>query len=66
MAQAFAPLIDRQPLAELNTLRDGPGWIRLASHLLTIVGGGIAWRAESLPLAFRLVGLVICGVGLAT
>ena len=66
MATATTPLIERQALAELNTLRDAPGWIRLASHLLTIVLGGVLWRLEALPLALRLVGLLISGIGLAT
>jgi fatty acid desaturase len=66
MAQATAPLIDRQPLAELNTLRDGPGWRRLASHLATVLLGGVLWRLDGLPWALRLFGLVVSGVGLAT
>jgi len=66
MATATTPLIERQALAELNTLRDGPGWIRLASHLLTIGLGGVLWRLDSLPLVLRLAGLVISGIGLAT
>ena len=66
MAQATAPLIDRQPLAELNTLRDGPGWRRLASHLATVLVGGVLWRLDGLPWALRLFGLVVSGVGLAT
>ena len=66
MTKAAAPFIDRQSLAELNTLRDGPGWLRLVSHLLTVVLAGVLWRQTSLPLALRLVGLVISGIGLAT
>lgn len=66
MATATTPLIERQALAELNTLRDGPGWIRLGSHLLMIGLGGVLWRLEALPLALRLLGLVISGLGLAT
>ena len=66
MAQATAPLIDRQPLAELNTLRDGPGWRRLASHLATVLLGGVLWRLDGLPWALRLLGLLVSGVGLAT
>jgi fatty acid desaturase len=66
MAQAMAPLIDRQPLAELNTLRDGPGWRRLASHLATVLLGGVLWRLDGLPWALRLLGLVVSGIGLAT
>ena len=60
------PLIERQALAELNHLRDAPGWIRLASHLLLILIGGVAWRLEALPLAVRLLGLLLSGIGLAT
>ena len=66
MAQATAPLIDRQPLAELNTLRDGPGWRRLAAHLATVLLGGVLWRLDGLPWALRLLGLLVSGVGLAT
>ena len=66
MAGSTTPLIPREPLAELNALRDGPGWLRLSSHLLAIVVGGVVWRLDALPLALRLVGLVISGVGLAT
>ena len=60
------PLIERQALAELNRLRDAPAWIRLASHLLLILIGGVAWRLETLPLAVRLLGLLVSGLGLAT
>jgi fatty acid desaturase len=66
MAQASTPLIPRQPLAELNGLRDAPGWIRLTSHVLTIVVGGILWRAAALPWGLRLLGLLASGIGLAT
>jgi fatty acid desaturase len=66
MAQATAPLIERQPLAELNTLRDGPGWRRLGSHLATVLLGGVLWRLDGLPWALRLFGLVVSGIGLAT
>ena len=66
MAQASTPLIPRQSLAELNGLRDAPGWIRLTSHLLTIVVGGILWRAAALPWGLRLLGLLASGIGLAT
>ena len=60
------PLIERQALAELNRLRDAPAWTRLASHLLLILIGGVAWRLETLPLAVRLLGLLVSGLGLAT
>ena len=60
------PLIERQALAELNRLRDAPAWIRLASHLLLILIGSVAWRLETLPLAVRLLGLLVSGLGLAT
>jgi fatty acid desaturase len=66
MATAHTPLITREALAELNALRDGPGWLRLFSHLITIVVAGVVWRLETLPLMLRLVGLLISGVGLAT
>ena len=61
-----ASLIPRAELAALNQLRDGPAWIRLASHLLTIAAGGMAWGQQSWPLPLRLAGLVVCGLGLAT
>jgi fatty acid desaturase len=66
MTKATTALIDRQPLAELNTLRDGPGWRRLASHLATVLLGGVLWRLDGLPWALRLLGLVLSGIGLAT
>ena len=66
MAQASTPLIARHHLAELNGLRDAPGWIRLTSHLVTIVVGGILWRAAALPWGLRLLGLLASGIGLAT
>ncbi len=61
-----AGLIPRAELAVLNQLRDGPAWIRLVSHLLTIAAGGLAWGQQAWPLALRLAGLLVCGVGLAT
>jgi fatty acid desaturase len=64
--QPRSGLIPRAELAALNQLRDGPAWIRLASHLLTIAAGGLAWGHQSWPLPLRLVGLVVCGLGLAT
>ena len=66
MAQAHQDLLERSQLAQLNQLQDGPGWIRLISHLATIAIGGLFWRLEMLPLALRLLGLLITGVGLAT
>jgi fatty acid desaturase len=60
------PLIPRAELAALNQLRDGPAWIRLISHLLTIAAGGLIWGQQAWPLALRLAGLLLCGVGLAT
>ena len=60
-----APLIDRPSLAQLNGLRDGPGWIRLGSHLLLIVAAGLLWRLAALPLPLRLLGLLLSGIGLA-
>ena len=61
-----APLIARSTLAELNRLRDGPAALRLASHLLTIVAGGLVWGHQAWPLPLRLAGLLLCGVALAT
>ncbi len=63
---ARAALIPRAELAALNQLRDGPGWIRLGSHLLLIAAGGLAWGQQAWPLILRLAGLLLCGVGLAT
>ena len=53
MATAHTPLITREALAELNALRDGPGWLRLFSHLITIVVAGVVWRLETLPRRLR-------------
>ena len=66
MATATTPLIERQALAELNTLRDGPGWIRLGSHLLMIGLGGALWSLEALLLALRPDGLGSSGLGRPT
>jgi len=66
MAQPSLPLLDRDALASLNQLHNGPGLVRVVSHLLMIVGGGLLWAHQSWPLALRLVGLLVCGVGLAT
>lgn len=66
MAQAPQDLLERQRLAQLNQLHDGPAWIRLISHVTTIAVGGMIWRFNTLPLALRLLGLVLTGVGLAT
>ena len=63
---SLPPLIPREELAALNRLRDGPAWLRLASHLLTIVAGGLAWGQPHWPLSLRLAGLLACGLGLAT
>jgi len=59
-------LIPRQRLAELNRLRDLPASMRLACHLLVIVGAGILWRSEALPWIVRLPALVLSGAALAT
>lgn len=66
MPQTSTPLLERDSLASLNQLRNGPGALRLASHLLTVVLGGVVWAQQGWPLALRLAGLLICGVGLAT
>ena len=66
MAHAHQSLLERQQLAQLNQLQDSPAWIRLISHLTTIALGGVIWRLNTLPLALRLLGLVLSGVGLAT
>lgn len=65
-ASARSALIPRAELAELNQLRNGPAVVRLTSHLLTILIGGLVWGQQAWPLALRLVGLLVCGVGLAT
>nr|MCH9713458.1 fatty acid desaturase [Cyanobacteriota bacterium] len=61
-----APPIPRAELAALNQLRNGPATRRLASHLLTLALGGVVWGQQGWPLALRLAGLLLCGVGLAT
>ncbi|MFZ9271418.1 MAG: fatty acid desaturase [Prochlorococcaceae cyanobacterium] len=58
-------MITRTTLAELNTLRDQPGWLRLLTHLFTIAAGGLIWRLTDLPLLLRLCGLLISGIALA-
>lgn len=66
MVECAEPLLERDVLASLNRLRNGPGALRLASHLLTIVLGGLIWAQQGWPLALRLAGMLSCGVGLAT
>jgi fatty acid desaturase len=66
MAQFNPPLLERDALASLNQLRDGPAAVRLASHLLMTLAGGLVWAQQPWPLALRLVGLLVCGIGLAT
>ena len=66
MPQISTPLLERDALASLNQLRNGPGALRLVSHLMTVVLGGVVWAQQGWPLALRLAGLLICGVGLAT
>ena len=61
-----APLIEKRALAELNAIHEAPGWIRLSSHLLLIVAGGVLWRQPLLPLPLRLIALLLSGIGLAT
>ena len=39
MAQSNPPLLERDALASLNQLRDGPAAVRLASHLLMTLAG---------------------------
>ncbi|NDC15153.1 MAG: fatty acid desaturase [Synechococcaceae bacterium WB9_2_170] len=59
-------LLPRPVLLELNRVRNRPGLIRLASHLLTIAVGGVVWAHPQLPLLVRLLGLLVSGIGLAT
>ena len=66
MTNAPTQLLPRQQLAQLNGLSDGPGWVRLLSHLATIVVGGVVWRLDTLPTGLRLLCLVLSGVALAT
>jgi len=66
MAQTSPQLLERDALASLNTLRDGPGTLRLISHLCTVVLGGMIWGRQIWPLPLRLAGLLLCGIGLAT
>ena len=66
MTSAPTQLLPRQQLAQLNVLKDGPGWCRLISHLVILLIGGVMWRLETLPLALRLSGLLVSGVALAT
>jgi fatty acid desaturase len=66
MTTGLSDLIARQQLAQLNTLRDGPGWLRLLSHLGIIGAAGVVWRLETLPLAVRLLGFWVSGIGLAS
>jgi fatty acid desaturase len=66
MTNAPSELIARQLLAQLNALRDGPGWRRLLSHVGAIVFAGLIWRFDSLPLPLRLLGLWFSGISLAT
>jgi len=63
---ARSALIPRAELAALNQLRNGPAALRLASHLFTIGAAGAVWGQQDWPLALRLLGLLLCGVGLAT
>jgi fatty acid desaturase len=59
-------LIPRAQLARLNRLSNGPATRRLISHLATVVAGGAVWGQAPWPLPVRLLGLLICGVGLAS
>jgi fatty acid desaturase len=61
-----APLLEKRALAELNAIREAPGWIRLGSQLLLIVAAAVVWRQPLLPLPLRLCGLLVSGIGLAT
>jgi hypothetical protein len=54
MAQSNPPLLERDALASLNQLRDGPAAVRLASHLLTTLAGGLVWAHQPWPLALKL------------
>ena len=59
-------LISREDLSMLNRLSNGPAARRAFSHLFTITTGGLLWAQAALPWPLRLVGLVVCGLGLAT
>jgi len=59
-------LIARERLAQLNRLSNGPASRRLVTQLLTIASGGVVWGQPTLPMPLRLLGLVVCGLGLAT
>ena len=54
MAHPHPPLLERDALASLNQLRDGPAAVRLASHLLMTFAGGLVWAHQPWPLALRL------------
>ncbi|MBE9154238.1 fatty acid desaturase [Cyanobium sp. LEGE 06113] len=66
MASPSAALIDRQALSELNTLRRGPAWLRLSTHLLLVVIAGWLWRQPDLALPWRATALLLSGIALAT
>ena len=66
MSSSTQPLLQREALAQLNELQKGPATLRLINHLFTIGLGGLIWGQQSWPLALRLVGLLLCGIGLAT
>lgn len=66
MAASAPPLIPRAQLAQFNSLRNGPAALRLGTHLGLIAAGGLLWGHTSLPFGLRLIGLLACGVGLAT
>ena len=66
MAYSNQNFLNREVLANLNQLRDGPAALRLASHLLLTVSGGMVWGHHPFPLSVRLVGLLVSGIGLAT
>ncbi|MCP9809436.1 fatty acid desaturase [Cyanobium sp. HWJ4-Hawea] len=66
MATNSQPLLPREILSQLNQLSNGPAIWRWLCHLSMIGSGGLIWAHQSWPLAMRLLGLVVCGIGLAT
>ena len=54
MAQPNPPLLERDALASLHQLRDGPAAVRLASHLFMTFAGGLVWAQQPWPLVLRL------------
>ena len=59
------PLLTAEELAVLNRRSDAAGLAQLLRHLAVLALGGVLWGLPALPVAVRLMGLLLLGWALA-